>query len=264
MWAHVTRVILCLATIALVDRGVSAGPIFDFETTPSGGTPSDNTLLTGIYTSGDVSVRFFFDKNGNNTFEPTIDALPVFEKAGPSDLVIGYVGSEGNDVADVGFESQLGDFFLRQPPANAFGSLPGTFIIDYDTSQTITSLSGEIWDIDGLNSKTFGTEQWLVEVLDAGGAVLASKKSPLGTLVSRLAPLDGKPWVFSFTGLPSGVDKVRLTFIGSKTSGIGLAFNNYSPTTSAVVPEPSALILLALGSLGLGVLGRRQRVRRGP
>jgi hypothetical protein len=42
--------------------------------------------------------------------------------------------------------------------------------------------------------------------------------------------------------LPDGVASLRLSFVGSKTMGIGLAFNNFSPDTA--VPEPSGLILL--------------------
>ena len=53
--------------------------------------------------------------------------------------------------------------------------------------------------------------------------------------------------MFSFSGLPSGVDKVRITFIGTKTSGLGLAFNNFSPDTAAVL-EPTTMALAILGA----------------
>jgi hypothetical protein len=120
--------------------------------------------------------------------------------------------------------------------------------------QTITALSGEIWDIDGSQG---GTEQLIVDVLDASNNVLTSQLSPLGNSLA----LDGLPWTFSFSGLPAGVDKVRLTFVGTKTSGIGLAFNNFSPTTA--VTEPGGASLLGLGAaITLVKFARRRRCMR--
>lgn len=255
------RLFLVAALLGLVTGSAMAASVVDFETTPSGGTPVDNTLLSAPYTSGGVSVAFYFDVNGNNTFDAGTDALPVFERAGNSDPVAGFAASVANDTADPGFGAQLGQFFLRQPPVGQFGAnIPGPFIVDYNTALTITALSGEIWDIDGSGSQTVGTERWRVDVLDSTGNVLATSTSPLGTQGSNNAPLDGKPWVFGFTSLPTGVDKVRLSFIGSKTSGIGLAFNNFSPTTSAVVPEPSTLAMAGIvGLAGFGCVLRRRR-----
>ena len=138
-------------------------------------------------------------------------------------------------------------------------NVPGPFIIDYTTALNITALSGEIWDIDGSNSDTVGTESWRVEVLDAANSILATQDSPVGTLSSNSAPLDGKPWTFGFTGL-TGIDKVRITFTGTKTSGIGLAFNNFSPTTSMAVPEPMSLSTGIVAVLvGLGIRLRHKR-----
>ena len=174
------------------------------------------------------------------------DAAPLFEAAG-QDGTDGFVNSMSgiNDDAAAGFHAQLGHFFLRQV---VNGIVPPPFIVDYTTGQTITSLSGEIWDIDG--SAALGTEQWLVEVLNGANAVITSTMSPLGTGPAG----DSLPWTFSFGGLPAGVDKVRITFIGTKTQGLGLAFNNFRPTT---VPEPFGLVIAALGAVGLAGLRRR-------
>ena len=134
------------------------------------------------------------------------------------------------DAADAAL---LGDFVLRpQQP----GAVPAPFIIDYNTTLGISALSGEIWDIDG----GIGTEQWQVDVLDAALNVLASQISPLGSG----SVLDSRAWTFAFSGLPAGVDKVRLSFIGTKTDGVGLAFNNFSPFA---VPEPGTAMLVGFG-----------------
>ena len=208
--------------------------VIDFEQTPTGALPVDNSSLSEPYVFENLSVQFYFDVNGNNVYDSEVDELPVFEQSGSSDDVIGFQGSSGYDTSDTGFELSLGDYFLRQPPENRSGNLPAPLIVDYDTSLSILALSGEIWDIDGYGNQT-GTEQWLVEVLDGSGNVLASTKSPLGYLGTYSDGLDGRPWTFNFTELPSGVDKVKLSFIGGKTSNIGLAFNNFRPTTTSTV-----------------------------
>src|SRR6185437_10030793 len=61
-----------------------------FETTPTGQTPLDNAALADPYTYSGGSVRFFFDTNGNNRYDPGVDALPEFELAGDSDPINGF------------------------------------------------------------------------------------------------------------------------------------------------------------------------------
>lgn len=225
------------------------GQLIDFETTPAGATPVDNAFLTTPYNlSGGGNVAFYFDVNGNNSFDAGIDELPVFEIAGDADPQPGFAnGLTGiADTANGGLSGQLGNFFLRQRQP---GAPPPPLIVDYNTAAPINALHGEIWDIDGGPGNT---EQWLVKILDASGSVLTAQFSPLG-----ISPaMDGLPWDFMFSGLPAGVDKVRITFTGSKTFGLGLAFNNFDPF---YIPEPGtgAMILLVAGHQGLR-RGRRR------
>lgn len=243
--------VVCRALTAalLVVASPAAGAVIDFESTPAAVAPTDNQLLVTPYAiTGGGTAQFFFDVNGNDSFDAGIDDLPVFEQAGQDGSDAYNSTATGiNDTAVSGFTSQLGAFFLRHPVPF---SLPPAFLIDYSTAQTITGLSGEIWDID--SGSAGNTEQWLVEILSGSNSVLASQLSPLG----NSSALDSLPWTFAFTGLPLGVDKVRLTFVGSKTTGIGLAFNNFSPTTA--VPEPETLVLLTTGSLLLLAAGKRR------
>lgn len=247
-----------LASLALVACSSPArAQLITFEQTPAGATPVDNSFLAAPYAIAGGDVRFFFDVNGSNTFDGG-DQATVFERTGPdgSDAFTTALLS-ASDTPYAAVAAQLGDYFLRhQQP----GGAPPALIVDYNTSLAISALSGEVWDIDGGPT---GTEQWRADVLDAGGSVLATQLSPLGT--GALTPLDGRPWAFSFSGLPSGVDKVRLTFVGSKTDGIGLAFNNFSPFTA--VPEPSggalALVAAALGCASWTARWRRQRAATG-
>jgi hypothetical protein len=225
--------------------------LIDFETTPGGAAPADDTALTTPYPiSGPGSVRFFFDTNLNNAFDPGTDGFAFFEAAG-DDLLDGFFNNTlaAGDVPASGFAAQLGAFFLR---AQQPGAVPAPFIVDYNTPDPISALSGEIWDIDGGGG--LGTEWWQVDVLDVANNILATQNSPLGSGPA----LDAQPWTFAFSGLPAGVDKVRLTFTGTKTDGVGLAFNNFSPFA---VPEPSAALLLASGLAVLAVRGRRSAPR---
>jgi hypothetical protein len=246
--------ILCcaLVAVAFVIGSPAVAAVIDFESTPSAAIPSDNLVLSTPYAiTGGGTVQFYFDVNSNNAYDPGIDDNPVFEQAGQdgSDAFNSTVTGI-NDTAAPGFTAQLGNFFLRHP--SPF-SLPPPFLIDYNTAQTITGLSGEIWDID--SGAGGNTEQWLVDVLDGSNNLLASQLSPL----DNSSALDSLPWTFAFTGLPLGVDKVRLTFVGTKTTGIGLAFNNFSPTTAEAVPEPSSVMLMGLAGTGLITAIRRRR-----
>jgi hypothetical protein len=141
---------------------------------------------------------------------------------------------------------------VRQP------SVPfGTFIAQYDAAQPITELSGEIWDIDGVaNDHT--TEAWRVEVLSQNSDILATRLSPEYGDFS-LSSLDALPWTFQFRALPPGVAKLRLTFTGTKTSGFGLGFNNFSPTVALPEPATVALAGSAIGSVLALRLFRRRR-----
>jgi PEP-CTERM motif len=236
-----------LAMILSSTDGVLA-TVIDFEMTPAGGVPVDDAFLAAAYNiGGSATVAFYFDTNANNSFDPGVDKLPVFEAYGP-DGTDGFANGASADVASGGLAAQLGDFFLRQLQP---GEPPPPFIVDYNLAGDIYGLSGEIWDIDGTPTNT---EQWLVEALDSSNSLLASQLSPLGDS----GALEGLPWVFSFTGLPSGFDKLRITFVGSKTSGLGLAFNNFEP---AIVPEPGTLTLLGIG-LAAAFASRVWRKRR--
>jgi hypothetical protein len=243
---------LTLATVLLFTQSNGAGAaVIDFETTPAGITPTDDGVLAFVtpYTIGSVQVAFGFDYDTNGV----VDADGEFELAGtfPGEgSNAGFSGSSGTDTADPGFGAQLGNWFLRSPIG---GSDFGHFIIKYvSSSGPVIAASGEIWDIDGSNG---ATEEYTVRAYDAASNLLATQISPLGTQPTPIAPLDGQPWQFSFSGLTVGIDTIVIDFTGTKPAGIGLAFNNFYPTS---VPEPASVMMLALGKL-LVVGGRRRR-----
>lgn len=236
----------------LVSFNINAG-VIDFELNASGALPSDNEVLgvADVFTIDDVDLIFGFDTNADGV----IDQPAVFEEVGNVDAGndTGFWGIGGaRDIAAPGFESVLGSFFLRQfEPYTPFGA----FTILYDALAPVTAASGEIWDIDG---KIGATERFTVEAFN-GSTLLQTLQSPEGVDFS----LNGQPWTFGFTGL-SDITKIEITFSGSKTSGIGLAFNNFSPVTSLAEPtsvsEPS-LFALVLVSATLMILSTRNYKR---
>ena len=232
--------------------GARAADVITFETAPDRTTPIDDALLNSPYSIAGGTIRFFFDVNGDNRYNPAVDALPAFEVAGCDEHnAFATAWDNSSDTPRPGYVAQLGSYFLRVAGAQASSSLPpqlpGPFIAQCRTTQIITGLSGEIWDIDG--GSNGGTEQWRVEVLDNLGSVLSTEVSPLGVDDSN-SSLDGLPWTFSFSGLPSTAQSLRLTFIGSKSNGSAVAFNNFSVTS---VPEPSGLILSTLALFAVAV-----------
>ena len=236
-----------LSFVSLISvAGVASAGIINFETGPNCVTFHDNSVLSvnETFNVDGVLVRFGFDTNNDGT----LDAPAVIEQAGNKDEKndTGFWGIGGiKDVAAPGYEAQLGDFFLRQSrPYKPFG----TFTILYDSETAVTAASGEIWDIDGNKRKT---EQFLVKAFNEE-TLLDVIESPLGNNMA----LDGKPWTFGFSNLID-ITKIEISFIGSKTSGIGLAFNNFSPiqniqrVSQVSVPEPSSILILACGLIGI-------------
>lgn len=253
--------VLVFNVCALAATGTHAA-LIDFETTPGGGAPSDDLSLPlgSPYTFASIpglQVRFGIDANSDGVVETN----SVFEHAGLDPFEPpngGFSGSAGTDTADAGFAAQLGNFFLRGPTG---GADFGIFVITYSGTTIVTAASGEIWDIDGTALSPGGTgftEEYTVLAYDSANNLLATQISPLGTVTSAIAPLDGQPWVFSFSGLSAGISKITIDFTGTKPNGIGLAFNNFNPT--AGVPEPASLLLAAMATAFIALRRRRPPV----
>ncbi|OZH54496.1 hypothetical protein AFK68_10545 [Hydrocoleum sp. CS-953] len=199
-----------------------------------------------------LGVTFGIDRN--------LDGLPDgglfanLEAVGSSDAVSGFLSTIGGgfDIAAPGFEERLGSFFLRGVSSLANGE---SLLISY-TSPT-KAASAEIWDIDGEPARGF--EQWEVQALGSDLSVIDSIISPVGN-----DALESSPWLWSFDRPEKDIHAIRLVYRGNAT-GVGLAFDNFSPlTVEGSEPEPNSSVPEPTSAIGLFVFGTfAYRLRKG-
>jgi len=226
----------------------SNAAVIDFETVP-GGTPSDQLAISTQYQAS-YGVTFSIERGGT-------DITPYLEQAGASDAGHGFWNAAANtyDTEAVGYEGELGNYFLRFG-RDTFSDTPGPIlIITYDTP--VSAASAEIWDIDAAPNNSNGYEAWTITARDMDGLVIDTIVSPDGIDENNPDSLNAKPWTWSFNHASSDIYSIAIEFSGT-ASIVGLAFDNFSPAT-AVIPIPAAVWLFGSGLIGLiGVAGRRK------
>ena len=124
----------------------------------------------------------------------------------------------------------LGQFFLRSPEGQRQAGDVG-LRIDYGNNVGMRYAGGEIWDIDG--ERPNNTEQWQIDAFNAANQIVASQTSPLSIDQGNPDSLDSLPWEFELAA-HEDIAYVLVEFIGTKTDGVGLAFNNF--TTAITLP----------------------------
>ena len=265
-----TTILLSILTLS----SVPASALIDFETLPGGGTPSDNLALSSgaTYSDGGVDVQFGLDLDGfTGGLNPTTD---MFFEATGNDTGNGFWYDSSDPTsfdtestlpgASLGGNGGLKNYFLRTPtPVGGSNSFPtgGLFVISYTGGIPAIAASGEIWDID--TSDEGFTEQWTVTAYNFDGAnynFLAQEVSPGAFFASNeeTESLDGQAWTFGFDALANPITHITIAFTGTKTSNIGLAFDNFN---AIEVPEPSTYAAI-FGALALGLAAYRRRTSK--
>jgi len=218
----------------------------------------DNELLTdgvALLDSSGVATSVTLVTVNDNTMsvEASGDANDSAADNPPDGFVNDPLGGGNDDEESAVETSALGDFFLRTTGALSFnaGAVNPVFSLLFGDGGA-GMVSAEIWDIDGNTSQ--GTEKWTLNAFSSGGAFLGTIDSPEFMNTSDAGSLNGQAWTFTFEDI-GAIGRIDFNFTGTKTTGIGVAFDNL---TVAPVPLPAAGLLL-LGGLGGLVAVRRRR-----
>ena len=211
---------------------------------------SDNEVL--LDSSGVASIVSIFTQNANTmSVEASGDSSASATDEAPDGFVNDPLGDPNNDIATGSQTPGLGNFFLRTTEALNVSLTPLNPVFTLKFSKNVLKADGEIWDIDGNGSQ--GTEKWDVIARLADGTT-ETITSPEHDDTSDTGSLNGQPWKFAFAG--SGeIESIDFFFRGTKTEGIGVAFDNLNVSP---VPLPAGVLLLGLGLGGLAIYRRRQ------
>ena len=225
----------------------AVGAIIDFENGLSLG--GDQTPIFDQY----APVLFYLDNERLpnleevNRGDPPWDSFPGFANDAKG---LADIEADGLDSMNRPFVGQLGDYYLRLRATLPYISPPvPSLVIEFETP--VYSASGQIWDIDAIDTIP-GFEKWRVNLFDLNFVFLDSMDSPEGLMGPD--SLDGKPWPFSFAREEGDIGYIRIDWIGTKESGIGIAFDNFEYTA---VPIPGAIWLFGSGILGMVFMRRR-------
>ena len=222
--AHSALVLAAVASFSEVSAQTQAD-LITFEPDASGylpdGTLAVDNLSIGNQFQGSYGVSFGTDTNN----DLVIDAGSglTLENTSNTNGGRGFYANvpAADNTADAGYETQLGDWFLRK------GGSDSRILITYDNP--VTAASAEIWDIDGWSSNF---EQWEVSAYDANKNLLGTIESPVGVNYSESGSLDAKPWLWSFDFGNAGeeISTVLMEYTGNTMAG--LAFNNFATSSS--------------------------------
>lgn len=232
--------VISFAVAAFLPAAASAATLINFE---SGYTDNQalNSGTTLLDSTGALSNVTLTTNNGSMSVEKT-----------GRDSVNGFINDtmRGPDHENDGGLNGLGDYFLRT--TNALSGKNVNPVFELNFAGGASAVSGEIWDIDGINANN--SEGWDVVAyfFDNTTSTLSSPIYSNNNLNQGSENLDGQAWEFSFEN-QGIIAKLEFVFTGSKTSGIGTAVDNLRVST---VPLPASALLLLAGVGGLGAMRR--------
>jgi len=208
----------------LVATELASGQAIDFETIPGGTATTDRQLISDQYEAA-FGVRF-------DLVDPITLAVigaPEIAKVGGAQTAFAACGS---DTPSPG--QGVGLSFLTDD--GVINNNPGTLLLTY--TEPVAQAAGVILDIDRRAGGAF--EQWTIEALDSSMSVIDTivLTAPGGTSECGGSNGfgDGRAMGFVFDHPVADIDFIVLRYTGTAGS-VGLAFDNFSPTTFPSDPQ---------------------------
>ncbi len=215
---------------ALPFLGAATAQTIDFERLPNGSYTLDQQTICDEYAS--LGVRFeLIDRSSGAPI-----GCPRIARFGPPENAF-----EGCFASDTPRDGQSRGSALLTDGTTL--GIEGDLVVRYDPP--VSYASGVIFDIDCRTSGGPPCEQWTITARDADGAALATRilDAPPGPVnpecVNPAAgPGDSMGFGWSFDLPGQAIASILFRYTGAATN-VGLAFDEFSPSDSSGVPNPS-------------------------
>jgi len=231
---------LCIVCVSAMAVAVSTAQTIDFESVPGLAAPVDRMGISNQF-QATYGVTFSFEGGG----------FPYLAQVGPPRTA--FIGAGGPDSMQ---ENQgVGQFFLTDNKViNTLGPPPPPLVITY--SVAVAAASGSIIDIDSCPS-CGGEEDWRIEARDATNGVLATHHLTPASFNAG----NGRATSWSFRRDAADIQNIRIVFVGPKTNGVGLAFDNFSPALPVAPARVGLTVTQGVAALAIeGTIGATYRV----
>jgi len=202
---------------------VAVGQVIDFETLPDGTPTYDEQQISNEYEAYGV----IFEMLDKNTGDPI--GFPHIAKAGLPQTAFQGCHNEDTPLSGQG----LGESFLTDDTSIG---ICGDLLITYITP--VSQASGVFIDTDCSTNGVPPCEQWTIFARDANDVTLSTIviDGPTGPsnpeCIGSGGPGDGLGIARTFDLPSEQIHSVLIRLTGS-TSGVGIAFDNFSPATTA-------------------------------
>ena len=244
---------VAVAAVAALGSGSVNAALLTFEDGNNGVASSDNLVVTDQY-QAQAGVTFY---TGTGTDYANFSGVAYLEQMGAQAGEEGTAGDNGflhdgvvDTVADAeGLDGAsqaarnlaMGDFFLRTASYST-----DSLVVVYN--EPVTWAGFEIWDIDGNGSTK--TEEWTITAYNGWDSSVLSKTTAEMDNSVDTTSYDGQSYVVELgsEGGSTSFDRFVIEFTGSKTTNVGLAFNNFSTNS---IPEPASLVMLLASGAGI-------------
>jgi len=237
------RLPLCLL-FALPAPALAQG-VIDFENVPGIVMKETAKIFDEYRDLHGVSFRMINENNGNEVSKPSLVEIgaPLRAFSGVSDIA-------GTCADGPAANTNVGQWFLTDKPG---AGLPSNWAlrITYDTP--VAAASGVILDVDERVGPMTDYEEWTIEAYDGGDIlsdtivdtfVLRAPQCPnpgtndcdlSGTCDNGQGAGDGGAAPWSVQAESAVIETIVIRYTGTKPrSNVGLAFDNFSPTSTAL------------------------------